>query len=183
MSGWSRVVALTIAYTGMRPFEVMKLEWGQDIDFNGGTIRAVSYKGQGSERERIISIHPELLTVLKEWRLQTPGRIVFPNTDKNKSINSSSAARVIRGICRKLGLKDYTLYGMRHSFATRAIENGVDLNSVRELMGHSNFNMTKSYLRVTDTHLKKAVNKAFDNTNFGCMDHATSVQPRKLRNV
>ncbi|OYZ22336.1 MAG: hypothetical protein B7Y39_07620 [Bdellovibrio sp. 28-41-41] len=166
LTGWARIVVLVIAYTGMRPCEVMKLEWNRDIDFNKEVIRAASFKGQGSERERWISIHPFLSTVLKEWRLQTPGAFAFPSLIGKKPINSNSAARVVRVAVRKLGLKGYTLYGMRHSFATRAIENGVDLNSVRELMGHSNFNMTKTYLRVTSGHLKRAVNTAFNGKDL-----------------
>lgn len=160
LTGWIKLVVELVSYTGMRPCEVMKLEWDRDINFKEELIRASSFKGMGEERQRWIPIHRKLYISLREWRLQTPSNLVFPSKIMGKSITTDSAARALR----KHAQEGFTLYGIRHSFGTRANANGVDIRSIQTLMGHSNIRMTQVYTHVSDEHLKGAIKKAFSGS-------------------
>jgi site-specific recombinase XerD len=56
-----------------------------------------------------------------------------------------------------LGSKNYSVHTIRHSFATHLVENGVDLNTVRELLGHSSLQTTMRYLHLTPQRMQGIV--------------------------
>jgi site-specific recombinase XerD len=57
-----------------------------------------------------------------------------------------------------LDSKNYTVHTIRHSFATHLVDNGTDLHTVKELLGHSNLQTTLRYLHLTSTRIQGIVN-------------------------
>lgn len=154
--GWMRDFITVVAFTGMRPVEVTRLRWETDVDLKSNRLLAVSFKGQGDKRERWLPMPQELAVVLKERRLREQGGLVFSNS-RGGPMDTAIVARAFTKLAARCGLKGYGLYGMRHSFATRALEAGVDLNALRLLLGHSSLNTTQVYLRYAEGHLVNAV--------------------------
>ena len=63
-------------------------------------------------------------------------------------------------IAKKNGIKDLTkLHTLRHTFASQLVMNGVDLPTVKKLMGHANIDTTMIYSHLADEHVEKAIEK------------------------
>jgi integrase len=65
------------------------------------------------------------------------------------------------GVCRKIGI-EFRLYDLRHTFGSRAAMAGVDLPTLKELMGHSSITLTMRYVHPTPAHKVEALNKLRD---------------------
>jgi integrase len=141
--------------TGLRQGEVFSLEWG-NIDFNQAmlTIEGAYAK---SGKTRHIPLNKEALLVLRLWREQTSNRdLVFSNSDGQQfnNVKKSWAA-----VLTKAEINNFRWHDIRHHFASRLVMAGVDLNTVRELLGHADITMTLRYAHLAPEHKANAVAK------------------------
>lgn len=143
--------------TGLRRGELFSLRWA-DIDADAGmlTVRAAAAKSGDSRR---VPLNDEAQAVLKAWRKQRKPEdeaLVFPGADGARltKINKSWAT-----VCKLAKLSNFRLHDCRHHFASRLVQLGVDLNVVRELMGHADLKMTLRYGHLAPDNLKSAVAK------------------------
>jgi len=148
----------TFLNTGMRKSELEHLEW-KDIDFNRRKIKIgikVNWRPKTTERE--IPINDSLLEVLKNHKATKQGQLVFHRD--GQPIEPNSLRKKLMGITKKCGFPDVTkLHTLRHTFASYLVMNGVDLPTVKKLMGHSNIDTTMIYSHLADEHVDKAVEK------------------------
>ena len=140
--------------TGMRRGSLFRLLWG-DIDFRGRnlTIRAAVAKGG---KDIKIQMNETLMDTLEMWRTQTGGKddgLVFPSPKSGEVFDN--VRRAWEGVLRLAGIKKFRWHDMRHDFASQLVMKGVDLNTVRELMGHADMKMTLRY-----AHLAPKVKQA-----------------------
>jgi integrase len=94
--------------------------------------------------------------VLERRAKKTKGAYLFPsrsNPDKPMTISRSHLT-----VCRKIGL-EFRLYDLRHTFGSRAAMAGVDLPTLKELMGHSSITLTMRYVHQTPAHKVEAIQK------------------------
>ncbi len=143
--------------TGLRRGELFSLRWA-DIDTDASilTVRAAAAKSGDSRR---IPLNDEAQEVLKAWRKQNKPDdrdLVFPGADGARltNINKSWAT-----VCTLAKVSNFRLHDCRHHFASRLVQLGVDLNVVRELMGHHDLKMTLRYGHLAPDNLKSAVAK------------------------
>jgi len=138
--------------TGLRRGELTALDWA-DIDDRTRvlTVRAAAAK---SGTMRRVPLNDEAVDVLKRWRKQTgrTGR-VFAFKDAKKSWAPLLAAAKIA---------DFRWHDLRHSFASKLVMAGVNLNAVRELLGHADLKMTLRYAHLAPSHLADAVARLGD---------------------
>lgn len=140
--------------TGLRQGELFNLEWpAVDVDNAIVTIKGETAK---SGEDWHIPLNDEALSTLTQWRAQTTGQLVFPGP-------TGAAITEIKTAWGKL-LKDAKIEGfrwhdMRHHFASRLVMAGVDLNTVRELLGHADIKMTLRYAHLAPEHKAAAVQK------------------------
>lgn len=80
---------------------------------------------------------------------------LFIANETGKRVTPSNIQRVFRLATKKAGLTKVTPHTMRHSFATRLLDEGVDIRHVAELLGHQDLNTTKQYTHVRDTKLRE----------------------------
>jgi len=140
--------------TGARRGELFDLTWENvDLDRRILTVTGATAK---SRRTRHIPLNREATSVLNAWRDQTKRRrgLVFLNDDGKRfdRVNTSW-----RRLLKDAGISDFRWHDMRHHFASRLVMGGVDLNTVRELLGHSDYAMTLRYAHLAPEHKMKAV--------------------------
>jgi site-specific recombinase XerD len=157
---WLRPIFYAFLNTGMRKSELENLEWS-DIDFDRRKVK-ISVKEDWAPKtnEREIPVNDGLLKVLKEQKNKWGvGRYVFPDEDGEK-IYKNRLLRAIKSLAKKLKLgDDVNVHTLRHTFASQLVMKGVDLATVKQLLGHSDIETTMIYSHLTDEHVDKAVDK------------------------
>ena len=142
-------VVLLAMNTGMRRGELLSLEWA-DIDL-GAKIITVQARKAKSGKQRHIPQNAEALGVVTKWRQQSEGvGQVFKPQDVKKGWDALLTTAKITG---------FRFQDLRHHFASKLVMAGVDLNTVRELLGHSDITMTLRYAHLGPEHLAAAVEK------------------------
>jgi len=140
--------------TGMRRGEVFKLTW-QNVNFD---TRQLTVTGQTTKsgKTRYIPLNKEALDILEKWRLQrnSNSKLVFSNKDGTQF---TTLKKGWAGILKAADVQDFRWHDLRHHFASRLVMAGVNLNTVRELLGHSSYAMTLRYAHLSDGHKAEAV--------------------------
>lgn len=114
--------------TGMRLGEILNMRWVQ-IDFKSQRIRVEKTK---SKRIRIININEKLLNELLELKSKRRESCVylFFNVQTGRPLTTVQTA--FKNACRRAGIPDLRFHDLRHTFATRLVEKGVDLITVKQ---------------------------------------------------
>jgi integrase/recombinase XerC len=154
------MVVEMIYQTGMRRSEISGLN-ESDIDNYQLTIRV---KGKGN-KQRLIPISDSLLKKINEWRDLKKNRHflndAFLVNESGERLRDHAIYRIV-----KQKLSGVTTSGkksphvLRHTFATHLLNNGADINAVKELLGHSSLSATQVYTHNTVEKLKKAYKQA-----------------------
>ncbi|ODS33560.1 MAG: integrase [Candidatus Scalindua rubra] len=143
---------VTVAlHTGMRKGEVLGLMW-EHIDLKHGFI-LLGITKNGERRE--IPINTTLEFLFKDLLEKAKSEYVF--TDKNGK-HYSSVKRSFNTACRKAGIINFRFHDLRHTFASHLVMAGIDLTSVKELLGHKSLTMTLRYAHLAPGHKRRAVN-------------------------
>lgn len=153
-----KIVLLLLYNTGIRLSELINLKISQIDD----SYKQIKVLGKGN-KERIIPIGATLLSDLQNYIAERP----FSDIE-NLLINQNGKAlnpRYVYGFVKKyLGLvttvKKKSPHVLRHSFATHLMNNGAELNAVKELLGHSSLAATQIYTHNTIEKLKEVFLKA-----------------------
>ena len=142
--------------TGMRRGELFSLKWA-DVDLEAGIVivRAESAK---SGQTRRIPLNSEAAKILATWRehKESAGGFVFPGADGDRLTNITKSWG---GVTKLAQLKGFNFHDLRHSFASKLVQNGTDLNTVRTLLGHSQISTTLIYAHLAPDNLRAAVEK------------------------
>jgi len=139
--------------TGMRRGELFKLTW-ENVELQRHTVTVVGV-GAKSGKTRHIPLNDEAFAVLVAWRNQHRKGLVFPSPvtgERLTDIKWSWGA-----VVKDAKLKNFTFHDLRHTFASKLVMKGVDLNTVRELLGHASIDMTLRYAHLAPEHKAAAV--------------------------
>jgi integrase len=176
-------------YTGLRLGELLALEWS-DVDFKHGLLtvtKTAHYRKSlchfdRSEAERrnpnlekgyafhtdtpksatsrrIIPLPKSITDLLKEiWR-RSKSKYIIARFD-GRRIPTHSYQYAFQAVLRKCGIRPRPFHSLRHTFATRALECGIDIKTVSQIMGHSNAAFTlKRYAHSLTEHQIKMMNR------------------------
>lgn len=143
-------IVIVALHTGMRKGEILGLKW-HDIDIKRNIIHLLDTKN-GEKREVPMNevVQKAVIGVLKHPDTQ----YIFCNKDGEPfgDIKKSWLTAV-----KKSGIVDFHFHDLRHTFASQLVMSGVDLNTVRELLGHKSLEMTLRYSHLSPDHKKRAV--------------------------
>lgn len=143
---------LTIAInTGLRPGEILNLRW-KDIDLKQNYINVTDSKNGESRK---IPINKALHKCLSNY-LNKDNVCVMTHKD-GSPVKSNKGA--FYSALKKSGIDHYRIYDLRHTFASNLVMAGVDIVTVKELMGHKDISMTMRYSHPTPEHKKQAVER------------------------
>lgn len=142
-----RLIIRTLALSGLRRSELLNLKC-QDV--KEGYLFV--YHGKG-DKDRAAPI-PAVLSREIYTYIHTQG---YEPSERLFRMGPQRLDELVRGYARQAGIDDLTPHSLRHYFATRLLELGVDIKRVQELLGHSDIKTTAVYLDVLPQHLRGAV--------------------------
>ncbi|NOH24431.1 site-specific integrase [Vibrio europaeus] len=147
-------MVLTAMNTGLRRGELLQLVWS-DINLDQRYL-SVASKNSKSKKTRIVPLNDSVYSALMQWRSQNLNKtFVFPSqVDTPLSDIKKPWLRLLN----KAQISDFKFHDLRHHFASKLVMAGVDLNTVRELLGHSDLKMTLRYAHLAPEHKQAAVN-------------------------
>lgn len=164
LGGRDRAMLETIYSTGVRVSELVSLNLG-DVDFLGGMLHI---RGKGG-KERLSPIgHAAMLAIKKYLQMRQQQPVTGTADEQSLFVNKHGQRLSTRSVRRKLdkylaevGL-DPTIspHTLRHSFATHLLDNGADLRSVQELLGHQSISTTQIYTHLTSERMKQSYDQA-----------------------
>ena len=141
--------------TGVRASELAKLDVG-DVDLEIGTARIRQGKGR---KDRIVPLGAKLRLQIHRYvrdnRRPAPGEQALLVNRNGDRLESSGIQEQIKRLKKASGIH-VSPHMLRHTFATEALRNGADLETIRRIMGHSTLSVTQVYLHLLDTDLTKA---------------------------
>jgi integrase len=167
-------------YTGIRLGELCGLMW-DDIDFSlkimriRRTLQRIAMRGEGDSKTQIIISEPKspsslrniplpgfLLSLLREYKQNADSEYVL--SAKGKHLEPRYIQNHFKRLLKAANVKDVNFHTVRHTFATRALENGFDVKSLSEILGHASATVTlDKYAHVLDDHKRKLMEKMADN--------------------
>ena len=168
--GFYEMFLLDLA-TGMRRGELLALQW-DDVNFTTGEVK-ISRQVQSVKGKLLISqpktktsvrsiiLPPALLEVLREYRQSVNSRWLFPSPVKEDVPRDPTSCRKrLSKILEHAGCKHVRFHDLRHTFATHAIQYGMDVKTLAVTIGHASVETTLNiYSHVTDEMQKNAAQK------------------------
>lgn len=146
--------------TGMRKSEILNLKW-DNLDMNNGFV-LLDVTKNGERRE--IPINATLRTTLEELYRGTekrPRRIDVPFVfyDYITGNHFENVHRSFVSACKRANIRDFRFHDLRHTFASQLVMAGIDLTTIKELLGHKTLTMTLRYAHLAPSHKVKAVDR------------------------
>jgi site-specific recombinase XerD len=147
-------VLLQVAYgCGLRLNELLNLHVG-DLDSARMVVQVRLGKGQ---KDRLVPLSARRLEELRAyWRRCRPRTWLFPGHKPEQALTDGGVQRLFRRVKGRAGLsKRCSMHTLRHSFATHLLEAGVDLLTLKALLGHASLETTARYLHVSTQRLQQ----------------------------
>lgn len=160
--GFRDKAMLEVMYaTGIRVSELIELDVG-NVNLELGVIKCT-----GARKNRMIPLYPAALKALTVYMSEIRDSMLADPDDQALFVNINGVRMSRQGFWKILKHyqktanieKEITPHTLRHSFAVHLLENGADLNSVQELMGHSDISSTQMYANLINNKLKSVYDK------------------------
>ncbi|PKF78221.1 integrase [Vibrio sp. vnigr-6D03] len=145
---------ISALHTGMRKGELLSLVWN-DVYFEQRYIM-VRASNAKSKKGRTIPMNDTLFNALSLWKKQVAQTQAVFVTDKGDAI--TDIKKPWMKLLKDANIDNFRFHDLRHHFASKLVMAGVDLNTVRELLGHADMKMTLRYAHLAPEHKAAAVN-------------------------
>jgi site-specific recombinase XerD len=145
---------LRLAYgAGLRISECLRLRVG-DIDSGRMLLHVRQAKGR---KDRLVPLSPLLLEELRAWwRQHKPKDWLFPGKGQAGHLSTTSVQRTVHRVVLSLKFgKRVSMHTLRHSYATHLLEEGTDLATLQQLLGHTDLKTTARYTHLTERGLRQ----------------------------
>jgi site-specific recombinase XerD len=152
-----RTILMLLYSTGMRVSEIANCRIA-DIDSTNMRIKIVQGKGC---KDRFTILSEQVLLELRAYYIiYKPKEYLFNGYRPGKRYSVRSIQHLMQKALIKTGLenKNYTIHTIRHSFATHLLDNGTDLYTIKELLGHNNLQTTMRYMHLTSRRIDEIIN-------------------------
>ena len=176
LGGRDRAMLETLYSTGIRVSELVSLNI-EDLDLNDGSMRV---RGKG-KKERLVPLGAHAVAAIQRyielatqdphykaaWEGAGESKPLFLNKHA-KRLSSRSVRRKLDKYLRQIGLDpSISPHTLRHSFATHLLDNGADLRSVQELLGHQSLSTTQVYTHLSTQRMRSAYDSAHPRAEAG----------------
>lgn len=148
--------------TGIRVSELIALN-AADINLSAGIIRCRS-----KDKERFIPMYSVAIKAISDYMDQIRPNMLADEDELALFVNMNGSRmsrqgfwKIVKAYQQKAGIKkEITPHTLRHSFAAHLLENGADLHSIQEMLGHADISSTQVYAKIVKKQLKDVYNKA-----------------------
>lgn len=154
--------------TGARLSEIINVTWN-DIDLEKGCLHIWRKKVQN---ESILFLPDRSLSMLCKRYQNRTNEYVFTNGDGTKA---KSTVLTIRNAIARAGLKGVTIHTLRHTAASRMIQNGMNLYEVKEILGHTQIETTMIYAHLDQSKITQKARDILNQTNKEVQRHSLKV--------
>lgn len=144
---------------GLRVSEVINLKWSH-LDRSRGIINIIAAKGM---KDRQVPLSDKLIQILTDYWHEYKSKEYIFNGQNSSQYSDRSIGEVVKQLAVKAGIKNKRVYThlMRHNSFSHLVENGIDINIIQKLAGHSNVKTTMIYTHIGH-NLIKNVSKSLD---------------------
>jgi integrase/recombinase XerD len=152
-----RTILMLLYSTGMRVSEIANCKIA-DIDSANMRIKVV--QGKGAKDRYTIMSQQVLLELRAYYLIYKPKEYLFNGYRPAKRYSVRTIQHIMQQALIKAGLenKHYSIHTIRHSFATHLLDNGTDLHTIKELLGHNNLQTTMQYMHLTSRRIDGILN-------------------------
>lgn len=174
-SDWLRPIIIFAINTGFRESEILDLKWKQ-IDFSRMEITISEQKNKQTDT---LPLNNEAVRVLKEkWGVRQKGvEYVFPSQNKTR-IMKRNLFRAFKSAKEKAGIENFRFHDLRHTFATRLVQSGVDIYAVQKLGRWKTMSMVARYGHFNTESLRSSI-KVLDKRKEGIITILSQYQKNK----
>lgn len=176
---WLKPIIVFTLNTGLRRGELVGLKW-TDIDIFRKTLTLLKTK---NKERRTIPLNNTVLDVLKaKGNVRPISGFVFASED-GTGLNGQHVYRALKRSAEEAGIAKLRFHDLRHTFATRLVQAGIDLYVVMELLGHKSLTMTMRYAHHYPESLRHGVDvldRLSEDSARICYDSATVAIKREI---
>lgn len=162
----NRMMIIFLISTGVRRAEVVNIKWS-DIDFQNNTIKVFGKKRQIASIPMTIKLRKELAEyrILCEHHFKELGDYVFCSRS-NKQITDEAISTLFKRVRRDMGssIGKIHCHSFRHYFASKAIQNGLDMSTLQKILRHESSKITQQYVNLWGTAIHEQ-NEKFNPLN------------------
>ena len=151
---WDRDRVTVLLHSGFRRGEFLGLRW-RDVDFKAGVLTVPKSKNGETRHVPMTSTVRAILS--RRPRPLDASALVFANSEGHRDLRWS--ARTVPAALRAAKIAGFRFHDLRHTFASRLAMEGVDLMTIRELMGHKSMAMTLRYAHLSPGHTRTAIER------------------------
>jgi integrase len=148
-------IIITALHTGMRMGEILALKW-KDVDFQNRTITVMQHKTRIPKTIPMSDVLYETLS--RRHKTVSISGYVF-TTNNQTPISQPNLQREFWKTLRKAGITNFRFHDLRHTFATRLVQAGVDIYAVAKLLGHTDIKTTQRYAHHSVESVRHAIEK------------------------
>jgi integrase len=177
-----QLVVQLLARTGMRVGEVCELR-SNAVECRGGQWWLRVPLGK-LHNDRVVPLHPRLIELLDNWK-DHPDHAIggLLITNEGRPLNRHVVTRMVRRIAKEAGVGHVHPHQLRHTLATQALNRGMRLEAIGQLLGHRSLKMTAIYARMSDRNLAEEFRAVSDRIDalYAPDTAGESDQMRRLR--
>lgn len=148
--------------TGIKVSEIIELTI-DDINLKQGFLRC-----RTAAHERVVPVGKAAVSAVKQYIDKARPNLLFDERTKYLFLNRNGEKmsrqgfwKILKAYGKSAGIKkDITPYTIRHSFAMHLLQNGADLEAIRQLLGHNEISSTQVYSKIMDSRIKQVYEKA-----------------------
>jgi len=169
-------ILFTFLFCGLRRSELANLKiFDLNLEKKELTVRAENSK---SKRERILPLHSQLISVIKDYLAERKKRgcqtpYLFISSQRDDKLTLDGFKHLIEGWKEKSGV-NFHLHQLRHTFAVNMLNNKLDIAKLKQLLGHKDIRQTASYLRCLPT---EAMREDVEQLRIGGFCYVTLANP------
>lgn len=170
-----KVIIQFMYNTGIRVSELINLQI-QDINFENRTV--FIHRGKGA-KDRVVNLSQELATLLQVFiAKRTQGHLFLSNW--NKPFTSRAIQKKIKNLAKKANLPNWVSpHTLRHTCAVHALQAGVNIQTIRKHLGHSEISTTQIYTEISDELVKRDLE---EHNPFSLKEHNKNIQSKTKKN-